>query len=117
MNATNKLHLAIGLPLRNQESLTTLLQQVVDPASPNFRHYLTPEQFTAQFGPTEQDYQAVLDFAKTNGFTVTVKHANRMLVEVDAPAADVERAFNITLRNYQHPTENRPCCPFWMWKA
>ena len=52
--------LAIGLPLRNQEALTNLLQQLYDPSSPNYRHYLTPEEFTAQFGPTEQDYQKVI---------------------------------------------------------
>ena len=56
---TNRLNLAIGLPLRNQEALTNLLRQIYDPASPNYRHYLTPEQFTEQFGPTEKDYQAV----------------------------------------------------------
>ncbi len=51
--ATNRLSLALGLPLRNQEALTNLLQQIYDPASTNYHHYLTPEQFTAQFGPTE----------------------------------------------------------------
>ena len=63
--------LAIGLPLRNQAALTDLLQQIYDPASPNYQHYLTPEEFTAQFGPTEQDYQKVIDFAQANGLAVT----------------------------------------------
>ena len=31
---TNRLNLAIGLPLRNQEALTSLLHQIYDPASP-----------------------------------------------------------------------------------
>ena len=68
IDSTKHLHLNIGLPLRNQQGLTDLLQQIYDPANPNFRQYLTPEQFTAQFGPTEQDYQAVIAFAKANGF-------------------------------------------------
>ena len=33
---TNRLNLAIGLPLRNQEALTNLLRQIYDPASPNY---------------------------------------------------------------------------------
>ena len=43
--STNRLHLAIGLPLRNHAELDALLEQIGDPTSPNFRHYLSPEQF------------------------------------------------------------------------
>ena len=105
--ATNQLHLAIGLPLRNQDGLNALLAQIHDPANPNYHHFLTTEEFTAQFGPTEQDYQSVIDFATANGLTVSARHANRMLLEVDAPATNVERAFNVNFRTYAHPTENR----------
>jgi subtilase family serine protease len=105
--ATNVLHLAVGLPLRNKEALTNLLQQLCDPASPNFRHYLTPEQFTEQFGPTKQDYQKVIAFAGRNGLKVTGTSANRMLLEVSAPVPDIEKAFQVTIRTYHHPKENR----------
>ncbi|HEV2435088.1 MAG TPA: protease pro-enzyme activation domain-containing protein [Verrucomicrobiae bacterium] len=102
-----RLNLAIGLPLRNQETLTKLLQQIYDPASPQYRHYLTPEQFTEMFGPTEQDYQSVIAFARTNGFTVTGLHPNRLLLDVNATVADIEKAFHVKMCVYQHPTEAR----------
>ena len=105
--ATKSLHLAIGLPLRNQAALTDLIQQLYDPASPNYHQYLTPKQFTEQFGPTEQDYQAVKDFARTNGLTVTATYGNRLLLDVAGPAAAVEKAFHVTLHTYRHPTEAR----------
>src|ERR1039458_5252022 len=104
---STRMDLAIGLPLRNQEGLTKLLQQIYDPTSPQYRHYLTPEQFTEKFGPTEQDYQAVVDFAKRNGFQITGTHPNRVLLDVNAAAADVEKAFHVTMRVYQHPKEAR----------
>lgn len=107
LTATNQLHLAIGLPLRNREALTNLLQQIYDTASPNYHHYLTPEQFTAQFGPTKQDYQAVIDFAKASGLVIVGTHPNRMVLDVSGNAADVGKAFGVTLRTYHHPTENR----------
>lgn len=107
VNATNQLHLAIGLPLRNTGALTNLLEQISDPTSPNYRHYLTPEEFTAQFGPTKQDYEAVINFAKTKGLTVARTHGNRMLLEVTGKASDIEKMFNVALHKYQHPTENR----------
>jgi uncharacterized repeat protein (TIGR01451 family) len=105
--ATNTLHLAIGLPLRNRELLTNLLQQINDPASQNYHHFLTPSQFTDQFGPTPKDYQAVVDFAAAHHLTVTRTHGNRMLVEVDGKASAINQAFAITLHTYRDSKENR----------
>ena len=105
--ATNTLSLAVGLPVRDQAALTAFLQDIYDPASPNYRHYLTPEQFTERFSPTEADYQSVIAFAKAHGLAVTATHSHRMLVDVNGSVADVEKAFQTTMRTYQHPTEAR----------
>ncbi len=32
---------------------------------------VTPAQFTERFGPSQEDFDAVLEFAKANGLTVT----------------------------------------------
>jgi PKD repeat protein len=101
------MHLAIGLPLRNQEALGALIKQIYDPASPQYHQYLTTEQFTERFGPTKEDYQAVMDFAKANRLTVTATFPNRVLVDVEGTVADVEKALHVTMRVYQHPTEAR----------
>ncbi|MGO9608556.1 MAG: protease pro-enzyme activation domain-containing protein, partial [Verrucomicrobiia bacterium] len=107
LSATNRLHLAIGLPLRNQDALGALLKQIYDPASPQYHQYLTPEQFTEKFGPTEADYETVMEFAKANHLTVTATFPNRVLVDVEGTAADVEKALHVTMRVYEHPTEAR----------
>jgi subtilase family serine protease len=107
LSATDRLDLIIGLPLRNQGALTNLLQQLYDPSSPQSHRYLTPEQFAQRFGPTEQDYLAVVAFAKANGFMVTGTHSNRTLVDINGSVADIERVFHVTMRTYQHPTEAR----------
>jgi uncharacterized repeat protein (TIGR03803 family) len=103
----NRLNLAIGLPLRNQAELTALLEQLYDPASPQYRHYLTPEQFTERFGPTPQDYEAVIAFAKAHGLSVTGTHPNRTLLDISGAVLDIEQAFHVHLQVYQHPTEDR----------
>ena len=105
--ATNRLNLAIGLPLRNQAALDKMLSEIYDPASTNYHRYLTPEQFTAQFGPAEQDYQSLIHFAQANGLAVTATYPNRLLLDVSGNAATVEKVFHVTLSVYQHPTENR----------
>ena len=105
--AETNLDLAIGLPLHHREALTNLLQQINDPASTNYHRYLSAEQFAAQFGPTEQDYQAVAKFAVANGLSIVGTHPNRMLLDVRGKASNIQKAFQVTLRTYQHPTENR----------
>ena len=104
---TNRLNLAIGLPGRNPEVLSLLLQQLYDPASTNFHQFLTTEQFTESFGPSEQDYQAVIAFANAHGLSVTATYPNRMIVDVSASVVEIEAALHVALRVYQHPTENR----------
>ncbi len=106
LTATN-LNLTIGLPLRNREALTNLLEQLSDPASTNYHKYLSPAQFTQRFGPSEQDYAAVASFASQHGLRVTATHANRMLLQVSGRSSDIESAFQVNLKTYHHPAENR----------
>jgi hypothetical protein len=104
---SRRLSLAIGVPLRDRDGLTNFLAQVYDPASPLYHQYLSLPQFTARFGPTAEDYQNVLEFARANGFQITGVHPNRMLVDVNASVSDIERAFHLNLRVYRHPSESR----------
>jgi len=107
MPASQRLSLAISLPLRNEDQLHALLAQLYDPASPNYRHFLTTEQFTEQFGPTVADYQRVIGFAESHGLKVTHTFANRLVVDVKGTVANIEQAFQVKMQVYQHPTENR----------
>ena len=105
--ATNELRLALSLPLRDAAGLTNLLRDIYNPASPQFRHYLTPVEFASRFGPTPADYATVLAFAKTNGLKITATHPNRLLVDVTGKVSDVERAFHLRLNSFRHPRESR----------
>ena len=102
-----RLDLAIGLPLRNREKLTNLLQELYQPSHPNFRHFLTADEFASAFGPSEEDYQAVADFAKSHGLVVKGTHPNRTLLDVSGTVADIEKAFHLKMQVYQHPVEAR----------
>lgn len=105
--ATQHLHLAISLPLQNETELHELLQRIYDPQSSSFRQYLSVQEFTEKFGPSQSDYEALLNFAQANGLAVVDKFENRMVLDVEGPAAKIESAFHVTLGLYQHPTEAR----------
>lgn len=101
------MHLDIMLPLRNQGQLTDLVKRLYDRSNPDYRHFLTPAQFTNEFGPTVNDYQAVVSWAKSKGFVVGEQPENRLIVPITGSVAQVNAAFHVTIRAYQHPTENR----------
>jgi uncharacterized repeat protein (TIGR01451 family) len=107
LDPTKHLGLAISLPLRNTNALTNLIRELYDPASTNYHQYLTTEEFTEQFGPVASDYQRLAGYMTSNGFTVTRTYGNRLILDVDASVADIERTFHINLRVFNHPTESR----------
>ena len=101
------MNLDIVLPLRDPAGLKRFLGALYNPASPSYRHFLSVREFTARFGPSQQDYDAVVRFAKDHGFTVTGGSRDGMEVQVKGPVSAVESAFRVAMRTYQHPTENR----------
>jgi hypothetical protein len=104
---TNTLRLVMGLPLHNQDELDKLLTELYNPAGTNYHRWLTSEEFTARFGPNDDDYRRVNDFLHASRLKVTGLCSNRMLVDVEAPAAAIERIFRLHLELYHHPEENR----------
>jgi subtilase family serine protease len=104
---TQILHLDIVLPLRDQAGLDSFLKEVHDPTSPIYRQFLTVPEFTERFGPTPEDYDAVVAFAKGRGFNVVGGSRDGMEVQVEGSVTVIEAAFNIAMGVYQHPTENR----------
>ncbi len=64
--AGRRLTLAIGLPLRDEKGPDEFIAQLYNPAGPNYRHYLSPEEFTEKFGPTAAQYASVVAFAARN---------------------------------------------------
>jgi subtilase family serine protease len=105
--ANQLMSLDIVLPLRNQAGLERLLDEIYDPSSASYRHYLTVPEFTAQFGPSQADYDAVVQYARSNGLTVVGGSRDGTDVQVKGPVSAVQTAFHVNLHTYQHPTENR----------
>ena len=101
------MELTLVLPLRNQDALKAFIAEINDATSPNYRHFLTVDQFALAYGPSERDYDTVSQWAKSNGFSIVDTSRNRLTLRVSGTAANVEQALHVTMGVYQHPTENR----------
>jgi kumamolisin len=105
--ATQSMHVDIVLPLRDRAGSESFLQAVNDPASAFYHQFLTPQEFTARFGPSQEDWDALVAFAKANGFQVHSGSRDAMDLRLIGTVASIERAFHVTMGVYQHPTEKR----------
>jgi subtilase family serine protease len=101
------MNLDVVLPLRDQAGLEAFLADLYDPSSSVYRKFLTVPEFTAKFGPTQANYDAVVGWARKNGFEVVGGTRDGMDVQIRGTVAAVEFAFHVEMRTFQHPTEDR----------
>jgi hypothetical protein len=98
-NQMLRLGLAVQAPHMAEEE--QFIQELITKGSPNFHKFLTADEWNARFAPAAEDEQAVVDWAKSQGLTVTNRYADRLMVDVEAPSGVIEKAFGVTLNNYQ----------------
>ena len=104
---TQILQLNIVLPLRDQAGLHTFLRRLYDPNNPAYLHFITVQEFTDRFGPTQKNYDATVQFAKKHGFTVVGGTRDGMNVEIRGQVSAIESAFHVKMHTYRRPSENR----------
>src|SRR5205085_9236046 len=94
LSASRNLEFVMALPLRNREGLTNFLELLYDPNSPQYPQYLTPEEFTQRFGPSERDYQTLIAFAESHGLKVSGTHPNRTLLDLSGTVVEIEETLH-----------------------
>lgn len=96
------LRLTLGVRPSNVAEEQAFLQAVQDKSSAKFHHFLTPREWNARFAPSAADEQRIVDWAKSQGLTVTQRFANRMIVDVQGDSATVSKAFGVHLSTYRN---------------
>jgi hypothetical protein len=102
------LRLAIALAPPHRAEEQQFLEDVQNKQSPLFHQFLSAGEWNARFGPTEEDEQAVVDWAASQGLTVTHRYANRLIVDVEAQSGVIENAFHVTINQYRMTEDNGP---------
>ncbi len=83
-----------------QEALDQLLQDLQNPASPNYHAWLTPERFADRFGMSANDMGKVSSWLKAEGFTIGHAARGRSWIVFSGTAEQVRRAFHTDIRHY-----------------
>ncbi|WP_083701847.1 protease pro-enzyme activation domain-containing protein [Tersicoccus sp. Bi-70] len=92
----------IYLPLRNADQARALATSVSTPTSPNYRHWLSPQQWIQRFSPTQADLNSVLAYLKAHHATITAVPESRQFVVFRTTAAQAGTAFGTQLHRYVH---------------
>jgi len=92
---------------KQEQALTATLSSLQDKASPSYHKWLTPDQFGAQFGISDNDVAKVTSWLKQEGFTVNSVGRGRQWIEFSGTAAQVETALKtqidtLTYKNEKH---------------
>jgi subtilase family serine protease len=92
--------LMFKLTQSQQADLTTLLAEQQDRSSPNYHHWLTPEQYADRFGLTRNDISKVVAWLQSQGFQVTQTARSRTWVSFSGTTAQVRSTFHTEIHNY-----------------
>ncbi len=91
------LQLTIGLQM-DRQGLTQVAQAVYNRASPQYRHYLTPQEIARRYGASNETIQRVSNWLTSQGFQVANVSPLHTNLEVRANVLQIAKAFQIVLQ-------------------
>jgi len=109
----SSLTVSVALPLRDTAGAQALLESMYTPGSAQYRHFLSSQQFNAQFGPTDATVAQVTKRLESQGLQVT--RASTTVLKVTGTLSAVEAAFSVSLHAYQVASKNG--APSYMYRA
>jgi subtilase family serine protease len=87
----------LTMAIRNRAELDRELADQQNPASPEYHHWLTPDEFTNSFGPTDADLAKITRWLTRKGFAVQSADARTRIVNFTGTVASAEKAFGLKI--------------------
>src|SRR5262249_29604986 len=98
--------LVMGASPDQEHQLQTFLDSQQTKGSPDYHRWLTPDEFGARFGPSQQDIQQIMAWLQQQGFTVDSVPRSGRWIEFSGTAGQVRSAFGAQMRRYQMAGKN-----------
>ena len=83
----------------NDAAFKTYLDQLHDPASPNFHKWLTNAQIGTTFGPATEDLARISQWLADKGFTVHSASPDGSTMQFDGTVGQMSQAFHTSIHN------------------
>ena len=99
--AQTSVTVTVSLAQRDAAGLQSFLKQVADPASAQYKHYLTVKQFAQRFGASAATTSAVRSYLASHGLKVGQVTANGLTLTASGSATQIEKAFGTTIGTFR----------------
>ncbi|MGC1182758.1 S53 family peptidase [Legionella sp.] len=99
VKSDTEMQLFVQLKLRNREQLEQLVKDLYDAHSPKYQHFLTSDEFKAEYAPNTNSLNAVKDYFTSIGMKAQVLGNG---VQVLGTARQVEQAVGTQLNKYHY---------------
>lgn len=83
-----------------EATLAGLLVRQQEKSSSDYHHWLTPQQFGQEFGPSDSDLQSVTDWLNSQGFEINRVSNGRAAIEFSGSAGLVRQVFRTEIHQY-----------------
>ncbi len=83
-----------------EAALKQLISDMHTPGKANYHKWLTPDQFGAQFGPSDQDIATLSAWLQSKGFNVTKVNPGKQTLEMSGSVSQFNTAFHTQIRKY-----------------
>ncbi|HEX4864534.1 MAG TPA: protease pro-enzyme activation domain-containing protein, partial [Acidimicrobiales bacterium] len=94
------LQVGVGLALPNPSALQAYYQSEHNPSSPDYRHFLTPEDFAARFGVPAATYQRVVSWVRSGGLQITQTNPAGDWVAATGTVSQLQKLFQTTIQSF-----------------
>ena len=107
-NLNKVIHLSVSLPYGDPKGMQAFVDSVSNPKSPNYRHFITPDQVGARFGLTDAQVQSVASYLAGQGIKVNLISKNHLSILADATVGQAQKAFGTFINNFQSQDPKEP---------
>jgi subtilase family serine protease len=93
--------LQLQRPPEQEQALKEFIDQLHNPASPNFHRWLSAQEFGEKFGPAPEDLNTITTWLQSHGFQVNMVYPSGMLIDFSGSAGQVREAFRTEIHNLE----------------
>ncbi len=98
-------HVTVGLSGFHKDWADRFVEDISNPNSPNYRHWITTTEFGQYFGASDGDIQAISDYLVSQGFqNINVAEA-RNYISADGTIDQAAAAFHTSFATFARPAE------------